>query len=180
MTDAPGDPDAPDAPDARVTPDDPGAGRRATRPPSSRLNREILALAVPSFLSTISVPLVGIADTALVGRLGPVAYIGAVAIGSVLFDTLYWAFGFLRMGTTALVAQAYGAGDDRRCGEILIQSALLALVVGMAMIALRDPAITIGLRLAGGSPEVQEWARAYMLVRILGAPAVILTYALHG
>ncbi|UCE01340.1 MAG: MATE family efflux transporter [Candidatus Latescibacterota bacterium] len=151
-----------------------------TRPPSTHLNREILRLAIPSFFATITVPLVGIADTALVGQLGPVAFIGAVSIGSMVFDALYWVFGFLRMGTTAIVAQAYGAGDDARAGQTLLQSATLALLLGVSIILLRQPIATLGLRLAGGTPEVQRWAYSYIEIRILGAPAVLLLFALSG
>jgi MATE family multidrug resistance protein len=144
------------------------------------LNREILALAIPNFLSAVTVPLVGAVDTALVGHLGQVAFIGAVSIGAVLFDTLYWAFGFLRMGTTALVAQSYGAGDDRRAGQVLIQSTIVGIVAGTLIVVFRHPLTEIGLRLAGGSEEVVHWARAYVMVRIVGAPLVLVTYALNG
>ncbi len=151
-----------------------------TRPPSRRLNREVLALAVPSFLSTVSVPLLGIVDTALVGHLGQVALIGAVSVGAVIFDTVYWAFGFLRMGTTGLVAQAYGAGDDRRAGETLLQSTLIGCIGGVVLVAVREPLARIGLRLAGGSDEVTDWARVYITIRIFAAPGVLATYALNG
>jgi MATE family multidrug resistance protein len=151
-----------------------------TRPPSSQLDREILRLAIPSFLATITVPLVGLVDTALVGHLGPVAYIGAVSIGAMVFDALYWVFAFLRAGTTAIVAQAYGAGDDARAGRTLWQSVLVALFLGALIVVLRDPITDVGLRLAGGTADVQDAARAYIRVRILGAPAVLMTFALFG
>ncbi len=155
-----------------------GVGR--TRAPSSRLDREILRLAVPSFLATITIPLVGIVDTALVGHLGPVAYIGAVSIGAMVFDALYWVFAFLRAGTTAIVSQAYGAGDDARAGRTLWQSWSVALVFGVLIVVLRDPIAEVGLRLAGGTSDVQDAARNYIRVRILAAPAVLTTFALFG
>lgn len=156
------------------------ANRVQRRSPSQQLNREILRLAVPSFLATITIPLVGLVDTALIGHLGPVAFIGAVSIGSMVFDALYWVFAFLRAGTTAIVAQAYGAGDDARAGRTLWQSVLAALVLGALIVALRQPIADLGLRLAGGTHEVQDAARAYIGVRILAAPAVLMTYALFG
>lgn len=152
----------------------------ASRPPSRGLDREILALAVPSFLATITIPLVGIVDTALVGHLGPVAYLGAVSIGAMVFDALYWVYAFLRAGTTAIVAQAYGAGDDARAGRTMWQSLLLALLFGVLIVLLREPIADVGLRLAGGTPDVQDAAREYIQVRILAAPAVLMTLALVG
>lgn len=150
------------------------------RPPSRQLDREILRLAIPSVMAAITVPLVGIADTALVGHLGPVAFIGAVSIGAMIFDALYWVFAFLRMGTTAIVAQAYGAGDDSRAGQTLLQSCLIALLLGTGLVLLRGPIMQVGLDLAGGTPEVRRWAEAYIEIRILAAPAVLLVFALGG
>ncbi len=142
------------------------------RAPSRHLNREILRLAIPSFFATITVP--------LVGHLGPVAYIGAVSIGAMVFDALYWVFAFLRAGTTAIVAQSYGAGDDARAGRTLWQSLLVALLLGTLIVVFRQPITDVGLRVAGGTADVQEAANAYIRVRILAAPAVLMTFALFG
>ncbi len=144
------------------------------------LDRQILRLAIPNMLASVSVPLVGIADTAMIGRLPEVAYLGAVATASVLFDVLYWGVGFLRMGTTSLVAQYFGAGDRRACAQTLCRSLLLAVVLGVLMVALQAPFAEVGFALAGGSPQVQEWGQRYFAVRIWAAPLVLATFALNG
>ncbi|MEW6751697.1 MAG: MATE family efflux transporter [Candidatus Latescibacterota bacterium] len=147
---------------------------------SAGLDRSILRLAIPSILAAISTPLIGIADTAMVGHLPQVAYLGAVATASVIFDVLFWSTGFLRMGTTSLVAQYHGAGDRRSCLETLYRSMGLALALGLGMLLARHPIALAGFGLAGGSPEVQEWGQRYFAVRILGAPLVLVTLALNG
>ena len=154
---------------------DVGEGKR-----SGSLNRQILRLAVPSVVATLSVPLVGIVDTALVGHLPEVAYMGAVAVASVIFDVLYWGLGFLRMGTTALTAHYYGAGSRRSCTEVLYQAGAMAIGAGVVLILFREWVGDAGFRLAGGTDEVAFWGRRYFAVRILGAPLVLLTYALTG
>lgn len=146
----------------------------------SPLDRQVLRLAIPNLLASVSVPLVGIADTAMVGRLPEVAYLGAVATASVLFDVLYWGVGFLRMGTTSLVAQYFGAGDRRACAQTLYRSLLLALLLGAAMMVLQAGIARVGFGLAGGSPQVQEWGQRYFAVRIWAAPLVLCTFALNG
>ncbi|MBI2503455.1 MAG: MATE family efflux transporter [Candidatus Latescibacteria bacterium] len=146
----------------------------------TRLDRQVLRLAIPNLLASVSVPLVGIADTAMIGRLPEVAYLGAVATASVLFDVLYWGVGFLRMGTTSLVAQYFGAGDCRACAQTLYRSLLLSLLLGMAMVVLQVGIARLGFALAGGSPQVQEWGQRYFAVRIWAAPLVLCTFALNG
>jgi len=146
----------------------------------SRLDYQVLRLAIPNLLASVSVPLIGIADTAMIGRLPEVAYLGAVATGSVLFDVLFWGAGFLRMGTTSLVAQYFGAGDRRACIETLYRALLLGVVLGVAMVALQELIARIGFALAGGSPQVQEWGRRYFAVRIWGAPLVLVIFSLNG
>ena len=144
------------------------------------LNARILRLGLPSMAATLSVPLIGIVDTALVGHLPDVAYLGAVAVASVIFDVLYWGFGFLRMGTTALVAQYYGAGRRRSCTEVLYQAGAIALVAGMAFVLLQNVIAELGFRLAGGTDEVQFWGKQYFAIRIYGAPLVLTGYVLVG
>ena len=146
----------------------------------SELNRRILRLAVPNFLASISVPLIGIADTAMVGHLPKVAYLGAVATASVIFDVLFWSMGFLRMGTTSLVAQYCGAGDRRACIVTLYRSLLLALAFAAVILAARDLIAWAGFRLAAGSPEVQLWGQRYFAVRICALPLVLAVFALNG
>jgi MATE family multidrug resistance protein len=140
----------------------------------------VLRLAIPNLLASVSVPLGGIADTAMIGRLPEVAYLGAVATASVLFDVLYWGAGFLRMGTTSLVAQYFGAADRRACAQTLYRSLVLAAALGAAMIGLQALIAQAGFALAGGSPQVQEWGQRYFAVRIWAAPLVLCTFALNG
>lgn len=144
------------------------------------LNRRILRLAIPNLLAAISAPLIGIADTAMIGHLPVVAYMGAVASASVIFDVLFWSAGFLRMGTTSIVAQYFGAGDRRSCTAALYRSLLLAALLAVLLLAVRGPISWAGFQLAGGSPEVVEWGRRYFEIRILGAPMVLVGLALTG
>ncbi|MBT3343624.1 MAG: MATE family efflux transporter [Gemmatimonadetes bacterium] len=147
---------------------------------STSLNGRILRLAIPSLLASISVPLIGIADTAMIGHLEDVAFLGAVATASVVFDILLWGAGFLRMGTTSIVAQYHGAGDRSACKASLYRGLLIALVLAAVMIVLRGPVAEIGFSLAGGSSSVQTWAHRYFEVRILGVPFVLAIYVLNG
>jgi MATE family multidrug resistance protein len=116
----------------------------------------------------------------MIGRLENVAFLGAVATASTLFDVLFWGIGFLRMGTTSLVAQYHGAGDRRACVETLYRALILALVLACLVLALRDWFPPLGFRLAGGSDEVQLWAQAYFAVRVLSTPMVLSIFALNG
>ena len=116
----------------------------------------------------------------MIGRLENVAFLGAVATASTLFDVLVWGIGFLRMGTTSLVAQYHGAGDRRACVETLYRALILALVLACLVLALRGWFPSLGFRLAGGSDEVQLWAQAYFAVRVLSVPMVLSIFALNG
>jgi MATE family multidrug resistance protein len=140
----------------------------------------VIAIAAPVMISNVSTALIGVVDTAVVGRIPDPSYIGAVAIGSLIFLFLFWAFGFLRMGTTGLTAQAIGAGDTREIGASLGRALLLALVIGFALIALERPIGLVAFRLLEGSVEVEELARQYFDIRIWAAPATLANYALLG
>lgn len=144
------------------------------------LNRPILRLAIPSVLAAVSVPLIGLADTAMVGHLSEVAFLGAVATASILFDVIFWSAGFLRMGTTSIVAQYYGAGDHHNCTAALYRSLLLAGVIALVILLLREPLSRWGFVLVGGTDDVQIWGQRYFDVRILGVPLVLATLALNG
>ena len=144
------------------------------------LNRSILRLAIPNIVASLSVPMVGIVDIALVGHLPDVAFMGAVAVGSVVLDTLFWGCAFLRMGTTALVAQHHGAGRVRACGEVLLQALMVSVVLGLLLIFLRETIASVGFRVAGGSEEVTLWAQRYFAIRILSAPLVLVSFAIIG
>jgi len=145
-----------------------------------QLDRRLWALAWPLMLTNITVPLLGLVDTAVLGHLSRPVYLAAVAVGANLFSVLYWAFGFFRMGTTGLVAQARGRRDDRALMQVLVQSLLVALGLGLALILLQQPLITIGLDLMNASPTVTTLAREYASIRIYSAPAVLCQYTLIG
>lgn len=147
---------------------------------SAHLDRQILRLAIPNALSALLTPLIGIADTGMIGHLSEVAYLGAVATASAIFDVLYWSTGFLRMGTTSLVAQYFGAGDRKACAETLCRSLVIALVLGILMLVGQTLIAEVGFELAGGSPEVQRWGRQYFAIRILAAPMALVTVTLNG
>jgi MATE family multidrug resistance protein len=155
------------------------AGGRAA-PPMSSLRRQVLRLAIPNALAAVSVPLTGIADTAMVGHLPEVASLGAVATACAIFDVLFWGTGFLRMGTTSLVAQYCGAGDQRACAQTLYRALGTGLAIA-ALVLLGQRAIAwAGFGLAGGSPPVQAWGQRYFAVRVWGVPLVLVTLALNG
>lgn len=144
------------------------------------LDRRILRLAVPNVLSAISVPLMGAADTAMIGRLPEVAYMGAVSTATLLFGFLFWSTAFLRMGTTSVVAQYFGAGDRRACAHMLYRSLAFALVVGGGMVLAAPWVGRWGFALAGGSEAVQHWGLAYFGIRCWEAPLVLALFCLNG
>jgi MATE family multidrug resistance protein len=144
------------------------------------LNREILRLAVPSILANITIPLVGIVDTAIVGHLSDAAAIGGIAIGTMLFDLLYWNFGFLRIGTSGLAAQAYGAGRKDECRKILVQSLSLASLATLFVWAIQWFFVTAVLAVVPCSAEAASIAREYFYVRIWAAPATLMLFTFKG
>ena len=154
----------------------------------SGTNKEILRLAVPSILANITIPLVGIVDTAIVGHLSDAAAIGGIAIGTMLFDLLYWNFGFLRVGTSGLTAQAFGRSQisefrsqiPDECRKILTQSLTVALVAALAIWAIQWFFVTAVLAVVPCSAEVADVARSYFFVRIWAAPATLSLMAFKG
>lgn len=144
------------------------------------LNREIVRLAVPSILANITIPLVGIVDTAIVGHLSDAAAIGGIAIGTMLFDLLYWNFGFLRIGTSGLAAQAYGAGRKDECRKILVQSLTLALLATLFVWAIQWFFVNAVLAVVPCSAEAASIAREYFYVRIWAAPATLMLFTFKG
>ena len=151
-----------------------------------KLNREILRLAVPSILAGITVPLVGMVDMAVVGHLGTVeglagaALIGGISVGTMLFDLLYWNFAFLRAGTGGLTAQAYGRKDTSEIGRILARALRIALLSGVALIALQWVVVQLAFLVVDCSPEVRALATRYFYIRIWAAPATLSLFALKG
>jgi MATE family multidrug resistance protein len=143
-------------------------------------HRKVWMLAGPIILSNISVPLVGAVDTAVVGHLPEPHAIGAVALGALIFSFLYWGFGFLRMGTTGFIAQAYGAGDWHGLSDTLLRVLFLALALGLVTIIVGWPLIDFVLYLIDSSPIVEGLATDYAQIRIWSAPAVLCVYAFTG
>ena len=148
--------------------------------PQPVTHRAILAIALPIMLSNVSTPLLGAVDTAVVGQIPEPAYIGAVALGSLVFTFVYWAFGFLRMGTTGLTAQALGARDTDELVAALGRSLLIAGAAGAALITLQWPIREVAFSLIDGSPRVEALARSFFNIRIWSAPATFANYALLG
>jgi MATE family multidrug resistance protein len=143
-------------------------------------HRRVLRIAAPIVLSNATVPLLGAVDTGVVGQLGQAAPIGAVGLGAVILASVYWVFGFLRMGTTGLAAQAHGAGDAAERGAVLIRALAIAAAAGLAIVAAQVLLFAAALRLAPGSAEVEALARDYLAIRVWGAPATIALYAVNG
>ena len=143
-------------------------------------DRRLWALAWPLMLTNLTVPLLGLVDTAVLGHLESPEYLGAVAVGANLFSLLYWTFGFMRMGTTGLAAQAWGQRDPFAQVALLLRSLLLAVGIGLLLILCHQPLITLGLHLINPSPAVAELAAEYASIRIWSAPAVLCQYTLVG
>lgn len=147
------------------------------------INREILKLAIPSILANITVPLVGMVDIAVAGHLvaeGSAALIGGIAVGTNLFDLLYWNFAFLRAGTGGLTAQAFGRGDYRRCTEMLIRGLIMALQISLVLIAIQWFFLKFAFLFIDCTPQVQTLAESYFKIRIWAAPATLGLMALKG
>ncbi|MEY8801742.1 MATE family efflux transporter [Leisingera sp. XS_AS12] len=140
----------------------------------------VLKIALPIVLSNVTVPILGAVDTGVVGQMGAAAPIGAVGIGAVVLSSIYWVFGFLRMGTTGLAAQARGAGDDAETGALLMRGLMLGLAAGVAFILCQVAVFWAAFSLAPASDDVEALARGYLEIRIWGAPATIALYAVTG
>lgn len=143
-------------------------------------NREILRIAVPAIVSNVTVPLLGLVDSAISGHLGSAAYIGSVAVGSMLFNMMYWLLGFLRMGTSGMTSQALGAGRMDEVRRLLHRAMLTGFGLGVGLIVLWWPLRELGLLLMQPTDEVTELARTYFNICIWGAPAMLSLYSLNG
>ena len=150
--------------------------------PSEALPRDndIWRIAAPMILSNISVPLLGMVDTGVTGHLEDAAYLGAVAIGSTIFGFIYAGFNFLRMGTTGIAAQRFGAGDDDGLRQALGQALVVALAIALVLIVLQVPVAALSMRLLGPDANIAEYANQYFFIRIWSAPATLANYALIG
>ena len=142
--------------------------------------REIVDKAWPLILANAAVPLLGLVDTAVIGNVGSIADLGAIALGALIFSFVYWGFGFLRMGTTGFVARASGAADDEEVRAVLGRALLLAVTLGASLIALQWPIQKLAFSLLSASADVESLALGYFSIRIWGAPATLCSFALMG
>ena len=137
-------------------------------------------LAAPIIISNISVPMLGAVDTAVVGHLPDARYLGGVAVGALVFTFIYWGFGFLRMGTGGLTAQAFGAEDADEVRACLARAAVIGILVALILIILQAPIAWVAFTIVEATPEVEALAREYFFTRIWGAPATLMNFALLG
>lgn len=144
------------------------------------MNKRILGLAVPSIISNITVPLLGLVDVSIVGHLGSATYIGAIAVGGMLFSMIYWIFGFLRMGTSGLTAQAYGRRDLAEVILLFVRSVGIAFGLALLLILLQCPILKVAFTLIDATPAIKDLASLYFRICIWGAPAVLGLYSFAG
>jgi MATE family multidrug resistance protein len=143
-------------------------------------HRQYLVLAIPLIISGISTPILGAVDTAVVGRIPDPASIGGVAIGAVIFNTMYWLLGFLRVSTSGFTAQAEGANDQKEMLLSFFRPMIMAVIFGLFFIIFQKPILQIALSLIGGSEAVSTFAATYFSIRIWGAPFILLSYVMIG
>lgn len=144
------------------------------------IDREILHIALPSIVSNITVPLLGLVDVAITGHLGSAAYIGAIALGGMLFNVVYWIFGFLRMGTSGLTAQALGAGKREETMSWLLRSQTIGMGIAVALLLLQVPIRELALLVMQPTEEVRAFTVTYFNICIWGAPATLGLFGLNG
>ncbi|MCE8533983.1 MATE family efflux transporter [Ruegeria pomeroyi] len=143
-------------------------------------HQRVLKIAVPIMLANMTVPILGAVDTAVVGQIPQAAPIAAVGVGAIILSAIYWIFGFLRMGTAGLTAQAHGAGQEGEVAALLTRSLMIGVAGGVALILLQLPIYWGALALSPASAEVETLARGYMSIRIWSAPAAIAIYGITG
>ncbi|MDO4496360.1 MAG: MATE family efflux transporter [Bacteroidales bacterium] len=143
-------------------------------------DKQILQIALPSIVSNITVPLLGLIDVAITGHLGGAAYVGAIAVGGMLFNIIYWAFAFLRMGTSGMTAQAFGARQLKEVVNVLLRAIFVALAVAFVLLCLQRVVRDVALSLIHPSAEVAQLARTYYNIVVWGAPASLLMFVLSG
>ena len=144
------------------------------------INKRILQIAVPSIISNITVPLLGLIDVTIVGHLGAAAYIGAIAVGGMLFNIIYWIFGFLRMGTSAMTSQAYGKHDLDEVARLLLRSVGVGLLIAIILVTLQYPIRKLAFTFIQTTEEVERLATLYFRICIWGAPAMLGLYGFAG
>ena len=144
------------------------------------INKRILQIAVPSIISNITVPLLGLIDVTIVGHLGAAAYIGAIAVGGMLFNIIYWIFGFLRMGTSGMTSQAYGKHDLDEVARLLLRSVGVGLLIAIILVTLQYPIRKLAFTFIQTTEEVERLATLYFRICICGAPAMLGLYGFAG
>ncbi len=144
------------------------------------MNRKILNIAIPNIISNITIPLLGIVDLALVGHLESEVYIGAIAIGSMIFNFIYWGFSFLRMGTSGFAAQSYGQKNFKESFYILYRALFVGLIGSIFLLIIQKPIDILSFFMINGSDDVEFYARQYFYIRIWAAPATIAIYSMSG
>jgi len=144
------------------------------------MNRQILRLALPNIITNITVPLLGMVDIAIVGHIGNATHIGAIALGTMIFNLIYWNFGFLRMGTSGLTAQAYGAENWDETMRIMVRGLAIAISAALLLILLQYPIALLCERWIDSSEKVMQLALTYFYIRIWAAPATLSLYVLKG
>jgi multidrug resistance protein, MATE family len=148
--------------------------------PSRVTTAQVFAIAGPAMVANLTTPLIGIVSTTAIGRLGDAAMLGGVAMASVLFDCMFWLFGFLRMSTVAFTAQSLGSGETQELRAILVRGLIVAALVGTALIALQIPLAALLLGAMGGSDSVTRAAKTYLTIRIWSAPLALANYVVLG
>ena len=152
-----------------------------TEPPAFHVTHgRVFGIAAPTMVANLTTPLLGIVGTAVIGRLGQAHLLGAVAMSALVFDLIFWIFGFLRMGTVALTAQALGAGDAHEQRAVFLRALIVAGVIGLALIALQAPLAHAIYATMGGSEAVTAAAKTYFFVRIWSAPFALANYVVLG
>ncbi|WP_106829842.1 MATE family efflux transporter [Parabacteroides pacaensis] len=144
------------------------------------MNKKILQLAIPAIISNITVPLLGLIDITIAGHLGAASYIGAIAVGGMLFNILYWGFGFLRMGTSGMTSQAYGSRELNETANVLFRAVGVGLFIAMVLLVLQYPIRRIAFSMIDTSRDIEELASLYFNICIWGAPAVLGLYGFTG
>lgn len=147
---------------------------------SSAIHRDILKISIPAILNNITVPLLGVCDTAIAGHLGSAAFLGAVSVGAMMLNVIYWLLGFLRMGTSGLTAQAYGASDSRGALIVLFRSLTIAIAISSLVILLRHPVLDFLSSMMSADYEVDRLASSYFLICVLAMPAQLSVMSLNG
>ena len=144
------------------------------------MNKQILRLAIPFIISNITVPLVSSVDTALMGHLGSTAHLGAIGLGSAIFNFLYWNFAFIRMSTVGMTAQEFGAKNHSEMGRLLGRSLWIAMLGAGLLLLFRNQIGHFSFWISKGDPEVENIALNYFKIRIYAAPATLCLFALTG